>query len=143
MSIRNLDALLAPRSIAVVGASDRNGSVGATVWRNLRSGSFAGAIRAVNPSHRTLDGEHVFADCCELPTVPDLAVVCVPPEALVETIAGMGRSGIRAAIVMTAGIDAARRQQMLDAARPHLLRILGPNCIGMLAPHLGLNASFA
>jgi acetyltransferase len=143
MSIRNLDALMAPRSIVVVGASDRAGSVGATVWRNLRSGAFKGAIRAVNPSHRTLDGEHVFACVADLPAVPDLAVVCVPPEAVVETIAELGRTGTKAAIVVTAGLSAETKARMLSAARPHLLRLLGPNCIGLLAPQLGLNASFA
>jgi acetyltransferase len=143
MSIRHLDALLEPRSIVVVGASDRPGSVGATVWRNLRSGGFQGAIRALNPSHRTLDGEHVFARCADLPVAPDLAVVCVPPEAVVDTLSELGRTGTRAAIVMTAGIDARTEGRMLDACHPHLLRVLGPNCIGALCPHLGLNASFA
>jgi len=143
MTIRNLDALLAPRSVVVVGASDRQGSVGATVWRNLRSGRFAGAVRAVNPTHRTLDGEQVFARCADLPAVPDLAVVCVPPEALADAVAEIGRAGIRAAVVMTGGIDAATRLRLLEAARPHVLRLLGPNCIGLLAPRLGLNASFA
>jgi acetyltransferase len=143
MSIRHLDALLEPRSIVVVGASDRPGSVGATVWRNLRSGGFQGAIRALNPAHRTLDGEHVFARCADLPVTPDLAVLCVPPEAVVDTLAELGRTGTRAAIVMTAGIDARTEGRMLDVCRPHLLRVLGPNCIGMLCPHLGLNASFA
>ena len=143
MSIRNLDALLAPRSVVVIGASDRPASVGTTVWRNLRSSSYAGSVRPVNPSHRELDGAHVFARVGDLPAVPDLAIVCVPPTAVVDTIAELGRFGVRAAIVMTAGIDADCRRRMLDAARPHLLRILGPNCIGMLAPHIGLNASFA
>lgn len=143
MTVRNLDALLSPRSVVVVGASDRQGSVGATVWRNLRSGRFAGAVRAVNPAHKTLDGEQAFARCADLPAVPDLAVVCVPPEAVVDAIAEIGRAGIRAAIVMTGGIDAETRARMLAAARPHVLRLLGPNCIGLLAPRLGLNASFA
>ena len=143
MSIRNLDALMAPRSVVVVGASDRSGSVGATVWRNLRSGAFAGAIRPVNPSHDTLDGEHVFACLDDLPAVPDLAVVCVPPDAVVPTIGALGRIGTKAAIVMTAGLAADQKACMLAAARPHLLRLLGPNCLGMLSPHLGLNASFA
>jgi acetyltransferase len=143
MSIRHLDALLNPRSIVVLGASDRPGSVGATVWRNLRSGAFAGAIRPVNPAHKSLDGEHVFARCADLPATPDLAVVCVPPEAVGDALAELGRTGTHAAIVMTAGIAAPDKARMLAAARPHLLRILGPNCIGLLSPHLGLNASFA
>lgn len=143
MSIRHLDALLCPRSLVIVGASDRPGSVGATVWRNVRSGTFRGAIRAVNPAHKTLDGEHVFARCADLPAVPDLAIVCTPPNLVAEVLDELGRTGTHAAIVMTAGVDAAQKQAMRDAARPHLLRVLGPNCLGLLAPHIGLNASFA
>ena len=143
MTIRNLDALLAPRSIAVVGASERAGSVAAIVWRNLRSGKFAGAVRPVNSAHATIDGEACFARVSDLPAVPDLAVVCVPAENVVDCVAELGECGVRAAIVMTTGLSAGTRRAMLAAARPHLLRILGPNCIGVLAPHLGLNASFA
>jgi acetyltransferase len=143
MTVRHLDRLLAPRSIALVGASDRAGSVGATVWRNLRSSGFSGAVYAVNPAHDTLDGERVYASIAQLPQAPDLAVVCTPPATVPGLIAELGRAGTRAAIVMTAGLDAAQKQAMLDAAQPHLLRVLGPNCLGLLVPHLGLNASFA
>ena len=80
MSIRHLDQLLNPRSVAVIGASDRSGSVGATVWRNLRAGAFAGTIQAVNPHHTTLDGQTVFARVADLPAAPDLALICTPPE---------------------------------------------------------------
>ena len=143
MSIRHLDQLLNPRSVAVIGASDRSGSVGATVWRNLRAGAFAGAIQAVNPHHATLDGHTVFARVADLPAAPDLAVICTPPAAVPGLIDELARLGTRAAIVMTAGLSAAQKQATLDAARPHLLRVLGPNCLGLLSPHLGLNASFA
>jgi acetyltransferase len=143
MSIRHLDRLLSPRSVVVVGASDREASVGATVWRNLRSGRFAGPVRAMNPRLHTLDGETVFHVCADLPDVPDLAVLCVPPAQVAGMIDELGRHGTRAAIVMTAGLDATQKQAMLDAARPHLLRILGPNCLGLLSPRIGLNASFA
>jgi acetyltransferase len=143
VSIRHLDRLLEPRSVAVVGASDRIGSVGATVWRNLRAGRFEGPIFAVNPAHATLDGQAVFADPAALPEMPDLAVVCTPPDTVPALIDALGRRGTRAAIVMTAGLTPALKQAALAAARPHLLRILGPNCLGLLTPHLGLNASFA
>ena len=143
MSIRHLDRLLEPKSIAVIGASDRVGSVGATVWRNLRAGHFAGPIYAVNPKHATLEGVAVFARPADLPQVPDLAVLCTPPDTVPGLITELGRLGTRAAIVMTAGLAAAQKQAMLDAARPQVLRVLGPNCLGLLSPHLGLNASFA
>src|SRR6476659_6181118 len=143
MSIRHLDRLRDPHAVAVVGASDRIGSVGATVWRNLRAGHPAGPIRAVNPKHATIDGEAAYARVGDLPEVPALAIVCTPPATVAALIDELGRLGTRAAIVMTAGLDADQKQAMLDAARPYLLRVLGPNCLGLLSPHRGLNASFA
>ena len=143
MSVRHLDRLLEPRSIAVAGASQREGSVGATVWRNLRAGRFAGPIHPINPKYAELDGIACHATVAELPEAPDLAVICTPPETVAALIDAFGRLGTRAAIVMSAGLGAERKQAMLDAARPHVLRVLGPNCIGVLTPRLGLNASFA
>jgi acetyltransferase len=143
VSIRHLDQLFDPASVAVIGASQRPGSVGATVWRNLHAGGFKGRVFAVNPKYRKFDGEPVFARVAELPEVPDLAVICTPAAVVPRLIAELGALGTRAAIVLSAGLGPAEKQAMRDAARPHLLRILGPNCIGMLSPHLGLNASFA
>ncbi len=143
MSIRNLDHLLEPSSVAVFGASSRTGSVGATVWRNLRAGGFTGPVYPVNPKGGDLNGQPVYTSAADLPTVPDLAVICTPAAVVPGLIAELGERGTRAAVVLTAGLDATQRKAMLDAARPTLMRILGPNCIGMLSPHLGLNASFA
>ena len=143
MSIRHLDHLFDPASVAVIGASQRPGSVGATVWRNLHGNGFQGRCFAVNPKHREFNGLTVYPDVAALPEVPELAVVCTPPAAVPGVIAELGAAGTRAAVVLTAGLDKVQRQAMLDAARPHVLRILGPNCIGMLVPHRGLNASFA
>ena len=143
MSIRHLDSLFNPRSVAVFGASDRAGSVGATVWRNLREGGFPGVLYAVNPRHEQVGGERAWRDAASLPEAPELAVICTPPASVPGLVASLGARGTRAAIVLTAGLSGKQRQAMLDAARKHLLRILGPNCLGLLAPHRGLNASFA
>jgi len=143
MSIRHLDSMFDPRSVVVVGASDRPASVGATVWRNLREGGFAGPRWAVNPHHTELAGEAVHPDVASLPEAPELAIVCTPPATVPGVIDALGARGTRAAVVLTAGLDAAQKQAMLDAARRHLLRILGPNCLGLLSPHARLNASFA
>lgn len=143
MSIRNLDSLFDPASVAVFGASDRPGSVGATVWRNLRGGGFAGPLWPVNPKRRELDGVPVHADVAALPEAPELAVICTPAPTVPGLIRELGERGTRAAVVLSAGFDAASRQTLREAARPHLLRLLGPNCLGLLAPHIGLNASFA
>ena len=143
MSIRHLDALFSPASVAVIGASMRPSSVGGTVWRNLNNGNFKGQLYAVNPKHAELGGVKVWASVAELPAAPELAVLCTPAASVVQLITELGARGTRAAIVLTAGLSAAHKQAMLEAARVHTLRILGPNCIGMLVPHLGLNASFA
>ena len=83
MSIRHLDSLFDPRSVAVIGASQRPASVGATVWRNLREGGFAGPRWAVNPKYTRLGDEPVFTDVASLPEVPELAVICTPPATVV------------------------------------------------------------
>ncbi|MBK9363858.1 MAG: bifunctional acetate--CoA ligase family protein/GNAT family N-acetyltransferase [Rubrivivax sp.] len=143
MSIRNLDSLFDPASVVVIGASDRPARVGSTVWHNLRHGSYGGTLMAVNPKYRQLDDLPVVARVQDLPTTPELAVICTPPATVPGLIDDLGAMGTRAAIVMTAGFTPAHKQAMLDAARRHLLRILGPNCLGLLAPHIGLNASFS
>lgn len=150
MTIRNLDKLFAPRSVAVIGASDRPGKVGTVVLENLLRAGFAGSIWPVNPKYRKLQGLPCFASVSVLPAAPDLAVIVVPPAAVPEQIDALGKMGCRAAAVLTAGLSAQTlpdgrtlQQAMLDAAKPYLLRILGPNGIGLLVPGLKLNASFA
>lgn len=150
MSIRNLDRLFHPASIALIGASDRNHSVGAVAMRNLLEGGFDGPIMPVNPKRKAVQGVLTYPDVAALPVVPDLAVICTPPATVPGLIAELGARGTRAAVVITAGLGRetmpdgrTAHQAMLDAARPHTLRILGPNCIGLLVPGIGLNASFA
>jgi acetyltransferase len=149
MSSRNLEYLLAPRSVALVGASDRPGSVGATVMRNLIAGGFDGAVWPVNLRHASVAGRAAFARARDLPSAPDLAVICTPAPTVPELISELGAMGTRAAVVITAGLDAPARsggtlaQAMLDAARPYTLRVLGPGCLGLLQPRIGLNASVA
>ena len=143
MSIRHLDAMFEPHSVAVIGASNRPASVGATVWRNLLAGGYGGRCWAVNPKLQQLGERPVYADVASLPEAPALAIVCTPPATVPGLIAELGERGTRAVVVLSAGLDTAQRQAMLDAARPYLLRIIGPNCLGLLSPHAGLNASFA
>ena len=142
MTIRNLEHMLAPRSVALVGASPQTGSVGAKLARNLLAGDFQGPIRLVNPKYAEIDGIECFRSIDALPETPDLAVVSTPAGAVVETIRALNAKGTRAAVVITAGLSAAR-QAMLDAARPDCMRLLGPNCLGLMLPRIGLNASFS
>ena len=124
MTVRHLDHLLEPASIVVVGASNRAASVGGTVWRNLHAGHFTRPIFGVNPKHAELDGQAIHACIADLPHAPDLAILCTPPDTVAGLIDALGHLGTRAAIVMTAGLSPTQKQAMLDAARPHLLRVL-------------------
>ena len=143
MSTRHLDALLDPQSVAVIGASSRAASLGTTAWRNLRAGAFKGVVYGVNPKYRRLDGQSIYARVEDLPAPAELALVCTPAHTVPGLIDQLGRSGTRAAIVLSGGLDEAARQAMLDAAHPHRLRLLGPGGIGVLSPHIGLNAGIA
>ncbi|WP_137157739.1 bifunctional acetate--CoA ligase family protein/GNAT family N-acetyltransferase [Rhizobium sp. FKL33] len=145
MTIRNLDAAFDPRAIAVIGASDREGSVGAVVLANILSGGFAGAVYPVNPKYSRLRDLECRARVADLPEAPDLAVICTPPATVPGLIGELAARGCRAAVVITAGVSAASglKQAMLTAARPHLFRIFGPNTVGLILPHARLNASFA
>jgi acetyltransferase len=150
LSIRNLEALFAPSSIALIGASNRPGSVGYVLARNLFDGGFAGPILTVNPKERAILSTLNYRSVSELPLVPDLAVITTPPKAVAGLVGELGERGCRAVIVITAGFGEGDRaegrdllQAMLDAAEPHLLRIVGPNCLGVMAPHAGVNAGFA
>jgi acetyltransferase len=150
MTVRNLEHLFRPRSIAVIGASARPRSVGAAVVRNLLGAGFQGPVMPVNPNYQAVAGVLAYANVSSLPLAPDLAVICSPPATVPALIAELGERGTRAAIVLTTGLAAATtddgrtlQQAMLDAARPHLLRVLGPGCLGLQVPALQLNASFA
>jgi len=150
MSIRNLRSLFQPASVAVIGASERQHAVGMHVWSNLVEGGYQGTLYAVNPKHATIGNAPCHRDLGSLPAAPDLAVICTPAATVPGLIAELGAMGTRAAVVLSAGMSApsadgsgSLRQTMLNAARPHLLRVLGPNCLGMLVPGLKLNASFA
>ena len=102
MSIRHLDTLFAPASVAVFGASERPSSVGATGWRNLREGGYQGRLYSVNPKHREIGGVKSFRHVRDLPEAPDLAVICTPPATVVDLIRELGARGTRAAVVVTA-----------------------------------------
>ena len=143
MTIRNLEHMLAPTSVALIGASSRNGSLGRILARNLLRGGFQGPVWLVNPKYKEVDGAPCHPSVAALPEPPELAVVATPPDTIPGVIAELGARGTRAAVVITAGIRAELRQAMLDAAQPHLLRIQGPNCLGLMLPGLGLDASFS
>ncbi|WP_426338661.1 bifunctional acetate--CoA ligase family protein/GNAT family N-acetyltransferase [Pseudoduganella sp. S-14] len=142
MSIRNMDSLFDPGSVAIFGASLRPDRMGTQVMNNMAESGFAGAIWPVNPKYEQLRGIPCYPRLSALPRAPDLAIICTPPETVPALIADLGARGTRGAIILTP-VSATIGQQIMRAARPYLLRILGPGGIGLLAPLAGLNASAA
>jgi len=142
MSIRNMDSLFEPGSVAILGASQRSDRMGTSVMNNMAESGFAGAIWPVNPKYGQLLGIQCYPKVSALPRAPDMAIICTPPDTIPGLIADLGKRGTRGAIVLTPVSDAIR-QALLKAARPYLMRILGPGGIGLVAPLAGLNASVA
>ncbi|MFC7047601.1 bifunctional acetate--CoA ligase family protein/GNAT family N-acetyltransferase [Emcibacter nanhaiensis] len=143
MTIRNIEKLFSPSSVALYGASDRKGSIGRTVMNNLYA-DFKGTVWLVNPSHSEIAGVPCYRDTASLPGIPDLAVIAVPPRYVPDIIRDLGEKGTRAAVVITAGFrQEGLTDELVEAAKRHDLRIIGPNCFGLLVPGTGLNASFA
>ena len=149
MSVRNFRQLFNPSSVALIGASTRPNSVGAVAMRNIYAAGFQGDIFLVNSKHTAIEGHPCFADIASLPKAPDLVVIATAPDSVPALIAELGARGTKAAVVITAGFgegENIRGQElcdaMLEAARPYLLRIVGPNCFGLMLPRVDLNASF-
>lgn len=144
MTIRNLDKAFEPKSVVLFGASKREGSVGATITRNLLSGDFLGKAYLINPKYKEIDGVPCHSSTKHLPEIPELAVIATPPTTIPGIIQSLGELGTRAAVVITAGLrQQGLTQGMLDACKPHCLRVIGPNCLGIMIPKIGLNAGFA
>jgi len=145
MTTRNLDRAFAPQSVAVIGGSDREGSVGNVVLRNMLAGGYPGAIWPVNPKYRKVHGLTCYHRIDELPGAPDLAVIVTPSASVPGLVGELAAKGCRAATVLTAGITDLNglRPKMLEAGRDSLFRIIGPNVVGLILPHAKLNASFA
>jgi acetyltransferase len=144
-----LSALFEPRSIALIGASERPGKVGTLLLDNLLAGGFAGTVFAVNPKYASVRGVPCVSSVSKLPAPVDLAVIATPPATVPGLIEECGNAGIRAAVVITAGFGEmgaegkALERAVLANARLHGVRMLGPNCLGIMRPSLGMNATFA
>ena len=141
--IASLRHLLAPASVAVIGASRRAGTVGRAILDNIRTAGYAGRLYPVNPHAREICGLPCLESPDELPEQVDLAVIAVPPAAVIDAAERCGRRGVGALVVITAGLDAAMSANLLAACRRHGMRLVGPNCFGMAVPGIGLDATFA
>lgn len=146
---RNLLALFAPRSVAVVGASRERGKLGSLVLRNVQTSGFAGPIYPVNPTARRIAGLVAYPSVSAIPGPVDLAVIVVPAPAVLPVIQDCVAKRVRAAIIISAGFretgpaGALAEEKIVALARSIGMRILGPNCLGVIDTTTPLNASFA
>src|SRR6202162_3152928 len=144
-----LDAMFIPNSVAVIGATARPGTVGRTVLENLLRGRFQGTVYAVNPKHQAVLGLKTYRSICDIPQSVDLAVVVTPASAVPQLIGECVESSVKSAIVISAGFKergpggVALEQQIQEQLRRGSMRLLGPNCLGLMNPTMGLNATFA
>ncbi len=144
-----LDAIFKPRSIALIGATENKGSVGRTVFQNLGRGGFQGVVYPVNPKRNSVLSVKAYPSLGALPEKVDLAVICTPAKSVPGLIQDCVKQGVPGAVIISAGFKetgpegVALEKQILSDARAGGMRIVGPNCLGVMMPHLGLNATFA
>lgn len=147
MSIYRLKNLLSPRSVALVGASPRPGSVGRAVLENIRKAQFKGEFGLVNSRYAEISGVSALRSIDELPFAPELVVITAPASAVPEIIDRAGRRGAAGALIVTAGLGphgpGSLEDAALKAANKYGVRLIGPNCLGIMMPGVSLNASFS
>ncbi len=149
MGTHFLDRLFAPEAIAVFGANERPDSVAGRVYDNLRDGGYSGPIYAVNPKHRQLYGQPCYRSVKAIGKPVDLAVIITPASTIAKIIRACGEYGVKAAIIISGGFSDSDRhgnqlkKTLLKAARPFPIRILGPNCLGLIRPRSAMNATFS
>lgn len=150
MTVKTIEQLLKPHSIAVIGASNQPNRPGNAVMRNLLQGQYDGPIMPVTPHYKSVNGVLAYRSIDELPLVPDLAIICTRATRVPAIILQLGRKGTRNAIVIASGLDnlytaqgTNLQEQMLAIAKEWGVRILGPDSLGIIVPSLGLNASYA
>ncbi len=144
-----LTPLFMPRSVAVVGASVREGALGRFVFENMTRAGFGGLLYPVNPKYKSVFGMKAYASVAGLPETPDLVVIASPADTVANVLRDAGAIGTRAAVVLTAGFIEIGDEGVIraDAVKVELerygIRMLGPNCVGIMRPGIGLNATFA
>ncbi|MEM7496865.1 MAG: GNAT family N-acetyltransferase [Pseudomonadota bacterium] len=145
MSLEHVETLLSPSSVAVFGATERPGAIGAAVFAQMMTTGFAGPLWAVNPKHQSVRGLPCFPDAAALPDTPSLAVIASPPRTVAGVLDAVGERGCRAALILTPGIERGGplMSEILQAARRHGLRFIGPHSAGLLRPPRLLAASTA
>jgi acetyltransferase len=143
-----LNPLFAPKSVAVFGASDRPDSVGQIVFQNMLQGGFKGALYPINAKNPQVQGQRAYASISEIDEPVELVVIATPPKTVPGIIEECGLHGVKAAVIITAGFGeigaegAALERLLLENARRYNIRLIGPNCLGIMRPSIGLNATF-
>ncbi|NTW13999.1 MAG: CoA-binding protein [Candidatus Moranbacteria bacterium] len=149
MSQNHLQTLFRPESIAVIGASTEPGTVGNDIAKNLIGGTYQGKVFLVNPKTDRLLGVPCYSDIDAIGSTPDLAIIVVPATIVPTVLRQAGKAGVHAAIVISAGFRETGKfgqdleNELAAIAKEYDIALLGPNCLGFLAPSIGLNASFA
>jgi acetyl coenzyme A synthetase (ADP forming)-like protein len=144
----SLRGFFEPRSVAVVGASRRRGSIGGELFRNILAAEFAGTAYPVNRDGESVGGVRAYASVADLPEVVDLALICLPGPLVVEAAAAALDTGVKSLCVISSGFAEVgaegrdRQSELLRIVRAHRARLVGPNCLGIAVPELGLNATF-
>jgi acetyltransferase len=144
-----LESFFAPKSVAVIGASETTGSVGQTLLRNLIQTPFGGTVFPVNPKRNSVMGIKAYPNLAAIPDAIDLAIIATPAATVPGLVHECGVVGVKSAVIVSAGFKEigapgiALEQEILTAARQYGMRIIGPNCLGLMNPHSGLNATFA
>ncbi len=145
----SLDAMFRPDSVAVIGATERAGSVGRTTFTNLTNSSFRGKLYPVNPQHSEVLGKKSYRTIGDAPGPVDLAVIVTPAATVAGIVGECVDAGVKAAVVISAGFrergaeGKALEQQVAEQLRRGRMRLIGPNCLGVMNPVIGLNATFA
>src|SRR3979490_545305 len=146
MSTYRLKNLLSPRSVALIGASPRQGSVGRAVLENIRKAGFYGEFGLVNSHYPAIGGVAAVNSLDELPFVPELVVMTAPAAAIPDLIDQAGKRGAAGALIISAGLGhgaGSLAESAERAAQKHGMRLIGPNCLGIMMPGASLNASFS
>ena len=149
MGIENLDKMFKPKSIAVIGASDKAGKTGYRIFRNLIGSGYDGVVYPVNPTKESILGVAAYKSVNEIPKAVDLAIIVTPAKVVCDVVEECGKKGIKGILIISAGFKEIGEegkkleQKLLEQKEKYKLRIVGPNCVGYSLPYLNLNATFA
>jgi acetyltransferase len=149
MGVENLDKIFKPKSIAVVGATNRVGAPGFSIFRNLVGSGYEGVVYPVNPKKESIQGVQAYKSVSDLPKTVDLAIIVTPAKIVPDVVEECGKNGIKGILIISAGFKEIgeegkeKEKKLWEIKKKYNLRIVGPNCVGFILPYLNMNATFA